>query len=132
MSDKELITRGREFARSSSLGGGKQLVSALCDALEASATPGPQPEPSSEVQEPSAEEFRARIADERARQVDLGYDILHDRHHGVDHLLGWAQDYARRGRTVQAAALIEAARELYAKSAEPQGEPSDSADSSGV
>lgn len=77
----------------------------------------------SEVPEPSVEDFRARIADERARQVDLGYDILHDRHHGVDHLLGWAQDYARRGRTVQAAALIEAARELYARS--PQGEPSD-------
>ena len=75
--------------------------------------------------EPSAEEFRKQIADERARQIDDGYDILHDRAHGVDHLLVWAQDYARRGRTVQSAALAEAARELLAKSAEPQGEPSD-------
>lgn len=78
--------------------------------------------------EPSAEDFRKQIADERARQIDDGYDIIHDRVHGVDHLLGWAQDYARRGRTVQAAALVEAARELIAKSLEPQGEPSDASE----
>lgn len=44
MSNKELIERGREFARSTNLGGGRHLVSALCDALES--VPEPQGEPS--------------------------------------------------------------------------------------
>lgn len=44
MSNTELIERGREFARSTNLGGGKHLVSALCDALEP--VPEPQVEPS--------------------------------------------------------------------------------------
>lgn len=71
----------------------------------------------SEVPEPSAEEFRRQIAEERERQIECGYDAEHDRAHGVDHLLRWAQDYARRGRSVQSAALIEAAREMLREGA---------------
>lgn len=70
-----------------------------------------------EVPEPSAEVFRRQIADERARQIEGGYDAEHDRAHGVDHILRWAQDYARRGRSVQSAALIEAAREMLREGA---------------
>lgn len=69
---------------------------------------------------PSAEEWRRHIADERARQAEGGYDAEHDRLHGVDHLLTWAQDYARRGKNLSSAALIEAAREVLAS-----GEPSE-------
>lgn len=77
----------------------------------------PQAEPSPEVPEPSAENFRQQITDERARQIAAGYDILHDLAHGVDHLLTWAQDYVRRGLSVQVAALVEAAREMLREGA---------------
>lgn len=58
------------------------------------------------------EEFRQAIYQERQRQFEHGYDTAHDIEHGVDNLLLWAQEYARRGETVSCAALIEAAREL--------------------
>lgn len=58
------------------------------------------------------EEFRQAIYRERQYQAEIGYDIKHDDEHGVDHLLQWAQEYVRQGKLVQAAALIEAAREV--------------------
>lgn len=84
MSNKELIERGREFARSTNLGGGKHLVSALCDALES--VPEPQGELSDaqvqalkvlEEAEPLAEVFGNSTAFGRAvialrRLVDEG------------------------------------------------------------
>lgn len=67
----------------------------------------------------SAVEFREQIAAERLRQTERGYDHAHDREHGVDHLLVWAQDYARQGEPLKSAALIEAARELLARLPDP-------------
>lgn len=63
--------------------------------------------------------WRQSIAKERARQIEKGYDAAHDREHGIDHLLTWAQEYVRVSRHVEAAALIEAARELLAASSLP-------------
>lgn len=63
----------------------------------------------------SVEEFREHIAAERLRQAEHGYDGTHDRNHGVDHLLTWAQDYARRGKMIASVALVEAARDLLAR-----------------
>lgn len=60
------------------------------------------------------EEFRQAIERERTRQLKHGYDMKHDEEHGVDHLLIWAQEYARQGKMVETAALIEAAREVLA------------------
>lgn len=55
--------------------------------------------------------WRLTIEAERNRQIEKGYDQAHDEEHGVDHLLTWAQEYARVTKPVEAAALIEAARE---------------------
>lgn len=66
------------------------------------------PEPA----ETNGNEWFAAINVERERQREKGFTSEHDREHGVDHLLMWAQEYARRGKPVKSAALIEAAREL--------------------
>lgn len=65
-------------------------------------------------------EWDAAVQGERSHQREIGYDTAHDAEHGVDHLLMWAQDYARRGKPVKSAAMIEAARELL--SSYPLGE----------
>jgi hypothetical protein len=57
-------------------------------------------------------EWQTAITHERTRQREKGYTPEHDTQHGIDHLLMWAQEYARRGEPVKSAALIEAAREL--------------------
>lgn len=67
--------------------------------------------------EMSQEEFEKAVLWERTRQIEMGYDAKHDDEHGLDHLLSWAQDYARRGEQVKSWALVEAARELIARSA---------------
>lgn len=54
----------------------------------------------------------AAVQAKRAEQRAKGYTAEHDREHGVEHLLLWAQDYASRGRHLDAAALVEAAREV--------------------
>lgn len=64
---------------------------------------------------PSAEDrnaWDAAVQVKRAEQRAKGYTLEHDREHGVEHLLLWAQDYASRGRHLDAAALVEAAREV--------------------
>lgn len=66
-------------------------------------------------------DWRERIKIERQRQIAKGFDADHDAKHGVDHLLTWAQDYARKGEPLAAAALIEAARELLAPSPDKTG-----------
>lgn len=60
---------------------------------------------------PTMYQFHALVIEERKRQIAKGYDAAHDDEHGIDHLLSWAQDYARRGEPVKSAALIHAARE---------------------
>lgn len=59
-----------------------------------------------------AEQWAGQIAAERERQVEKGYDRAHDEQHGIDHVLRWAQEYGRLGKAVEAAALVEAAREM--------------------
>jgi hypothetical protein len=66
--------------------------------------------------DPTPEEFGAAIQAERQRQVEKGYDAAHDRDHGLKHLLNWAIDYARRGKSVESAALILAALERVPES----------------
>lgn len=60
---------------------------------------------------PTPERWEEMTQAERARQAEHGYDAAHDRVHGIDHLLRWSQDYGRRGKAIQANALVEAARE---------------------
>lgn len=93
------------------------IADALWNAGYRKDRPEPQGEPSDA---PTPEEWREHIKAERLRQSERGYNREHDARHGVDHLLTWAQDYARRGKMLASAALIEAARELLS-----QGEPSD-------
>jgi hypothetical protein len=61
---------------------------------------------------PSAEAWYVAVQAKRAEQRAKGYTADHDREHGVEHLLSWAKDYASRGRHLDAAALVEAAREV--------------------
>jgi len=56
-------------------------------------------------------EFNSQVLAERQRQIAKGYNEAHDDKHGVDHLIMWAQEYARVGAAVKSAALLEAARE---------------------
>ncbi|QCW22326.1 hypothetical protein SEA_LUNA18_58 [Microbacterium phage Luna18] len=56
--------------------------------------------------------FRRMVAEERRRQVALGWTPEHDRQHGPLHLLALSQIYIRLGKPVQAAALNEAAMDL--------------------
>ncbi len=62
---------------------------------------------------PTPEAWRDSIVDERCQQPSKGYTSDHDREHGLDHLLEWAQEYARIGEPLKSAALIEAARDLH-------------------
>lgn len=58
------------------------------------------------------DEWEQEVSAERQRQVAKGYDADHDREHGVVHVLTWAEDYLRRGREIEAGAMIRAAREI--------------------
>lgn len=71
-------------------------------------TSSSQPTPSAEDRNAWDTAVQAKRAEQRAK----GYTAKHDREHGVEHLLLWAQDYASRGRHLDAAALVEAAREV--------------------
>lgn len=62
--------------------------------------------------------FNSRVAQERLRQKIKGYDLEHDRKHGIRHVLNLAYRYAAVGDRVRAAALIEAAADLT-KDVEP-------------
>lgn len=73
-----------------------------------------KPEKSGEL---SHEVFADVVRQERKRQIEKGYDANHDDEHGLEHLLSWAQEYARRGEKVKSWALVEAARELIVRSA---------------
>lgn len=75
----------------------------------------------SEVPEPPTREaWRDSIVDERCQQPSKGYTADHDREHGLDHLLEWAQEYARIGESLKSAALIEAARDLHRAAEVPE------------
>jgi len=53
------------------------------------------------------------IGAERSRQISMGYDLEHDRKHGVDHLLRYAEIYFARGTEeddIKGMALVRAAR----------------------
>jgi len=60
----------------------------------------------------TVDEFREAVGVERASHAARGYDTVHDRAHGVPHLLPWAIDYASRGEVVKSGALIVAALHL--------------------
>lgn len=66
----------------------------------------------SEVPEPSAEEWAARVNAAREKAIAKGYTPEHDAKHGVRHLLNWAIDYARRGRPEDSSGLVAAAIDL--------------------
>lgn len=58
------------------------------------------------------DEFSALVLAERQRQVSKGYTAERDGQR-VEHLLRWAQEYARRGERIKSAAMVEAAREAF-------------------
>ncbi|QDZ15796.1 hypothetical protein [Humibacter ginsenosidimutans] len=58
--------------------------------------------------ERDAEEWAREVSLERARQFEKGYTTEHDYSHGWQHLIRWASDYARRGKTVEVGAMLEA------------------------
>lgn len=62
---------------------------------------------------PSNEEWIAAMDTERARQEAFGYTNEYDSDMGVAHLLEWAIDYARRGKTVETATLVRQALSIY-------------------
>ncbi len=64
--------------------------------------------------------WHAAVHSERLYQFELGYDAAHDDRVGVDHLLMWAQEYARHGMPVKSSALIEAARAKVLRDSRPR------------
>ncbi|GAB3292941.1 hypothetical protein [Pseudoclavibacter terrae] len=65
-------------------------------------------------EEPTVEEWTKLLYAERERQIAKGYTPEHDAAHGLRHLLNWALEYARRGRAVEASALVLSALQLPA------------------
>jgi hypothetical protein len=57
-------------------------------------------------------EFADAVAAERARQIEKGYTLDHDKEHGIHHLLALSAEYSRRNEPVKAAAMISAAWDL--------------------
>lgn len=60
----------------------------------------------------TVEEWAAAMDAERVRQIERGYDDAHDVAHGPAHLLNWAIEYARRGKTLAAATMMRSALRL--------------------
>lgn len=60
------------------------------------------------------EEWAAAMDAERERQIEHGYDDAHDAEHGIEHILNWAIDYARRGRSLAASTMTRSALRLLA------------------
>jgi len=60
-------------------------------------------------------EFGLAVMDERARQVEKGYDAAHDDAHGIYHLLALSQHYALKEEWVKAQALVLAAQEYLTR-----------------
>jgi hypothetical protein len=58
--------------------------------------------------------FKEQVADERERQVKLGYTAEHDDKHGPVHLMNLALKYEQQGDFVKASAVYKA----YEESAE--------------
>lgn len=58
--------------------------------------------------------FKEQVADERERQVKLGYTADHDDKHGPVHLMNLARKYEQQGDFVKASAMYRA----YEESAE--------------
>jgi hypothetical protein len=61
---------------------------------------------------PTVEQFKDTLSSVRRRQIAKGYTPEHDVEHGIRHILNWAIDYARRGRSEDSAGMIVAALEL--------------------
>lgn len=55
---------------------------------------------------PTPDEWSAAMDVERVRQIEHGYDDEHDRKHGLRHIINWAIDYIRRGKTIEAATML--------------------------
>jgi len=62
----------------------------------------------------SREEWEVAIVAEREHQRGLGYTAEHDRSHGAGYLLRLSDEYARKGKRIEAAALMWAAYEVLA------------------
>jgi hypothetical protein len=62
-------------------------------------------------------EFVDAVMAERATHVPRGYDAAHDAEQGAERLLTWAMKYAQRGEHIKSWAIVQAARELLARSA---------------
>lgn len=73
-------------------------------------------------QPPTEAEWSERVQAARARARAKSYDDVHDREHGPIHLLLWAQDYLRRGRTDDAGGLIDSAMAVIMHSAARAGD----------
>lgn len=69
---------------------------------------------------PSEEEFKDTLTSVRLRQIAKGYTPEHDDEHGIRHILNWAIDYARRGRSEDSAGMIVAALELVDRGLPPR------------
>jgi hypothetical protein len=82
----------------------RRAMRAALEAALGAVRPAPEP--------PTVEEWIERVAAERARHPEKGYDAAHDRKHGADHLLNWAIDYSRRGEAEKSSSLIAAARDV--------------------
>lgn len=68
--------------------------------------------PPTDEPEPTVGEWVTQLVAERARQVEKGYTLEHDREYGYNHLINWALDYARRGKTVEASAIMLALKDV--------------------
>lgn len=71
-----------------------------------------RPSTPTEENVPTVEEWTAAMDAERVRQIEHGYDDAHDQEHGARHLLNWAIDYARRGKSLAASTMIRSALHL--------------------
>lgn len=62
--------------------------------------------------EPSEQEWSALMDAESVRQIEKGYTPEYDAKHGPRHLLNWAIDYARRGKSVESATMMRSVLRL--------------------
>lgn len=66
-------------------------------------------------EKPTPMEYVVRAQQERARQIEKGYDAKHDDRQGLDHLLAEAQGYHIDGDDKALSGLLQAARELLVR-----------------
>lgn len=110
---ERLVEKDQELSDERSAKYGSEKYRLLADAALA-AFPGLGRET-----EPTIGEWLKAMDVERARQIEKGFDDAHDERHGVNHLLGYAIDYSRRGRGLAAATMVREAIKHIARKSEP-------------